>query len=33
LERNEVPHARHDGMATIAPEDALGVTVALVQAG
>jgi catechol 2,3-dioxygenase-like lactoylglutathione lyase family enzyme len=33
LERHEVPHARHGGMATIAPEDALGVTVALVQAG
>lgn len=31
LERNEVPHAWRDGMATIAPENAFGVTVALVQ--
>jgi catechol 2,3-dioxygenase-like lactoylglutathione lyase family enzyme len=31
LERNEVPHARRDGMAMIAPEDAFGVTIALVQ--
>ena len=31
LERNEVRHARHGGMVTIAPEDAFGVTLALVQ--
>jgi Glyoxalase-like domain len=31
LARNEVPHARREGMVTIGPEDAFGVTLVLVQ--